>query len=129
MKFKRRVYELELKDTELTVYLHNPRINDFQAYLQKLQAFSKIGDLFTSLKESNGQTVIPDELRQDVIDLTCILADVKEDEQIRPITPEEVAQLSMMDCVNIVMAINSLTGANPTPGVSTPPETPAAPPA
>ena len=130
MKFKKRVYQLELRDTELTVYLHNPGISDFDVYMQKLASFTKIGEMFSAMTATGAPATLPDAVKRDVFDLVSLVANIQdgESEKVRPMTHDEIDQLSIWDCMSIVTAINTAANAaaaNPTPAAATtqtPPE-------
>jgi len=123
MKLKKRVYTLDLADTDLTVYLHNPSIENFDAYLKKMQGFTKLGDIFLNVKSAGADLTIPDEVKQDIYDLIGMVTDVVEDDKRRPISEDEIKQLSMWDCVSIVKAMDVMANAaiNPTPAAEKPP--------
>lgn len=115
MQLKRRLYQLELRDTDLTVYLHNPDLEHFDTYLQKVQGVQAIGSALSGMGEGR-RVEITDQTKQDLSEIVVLVADVIEEGQRRAILPEEVAQLTGWDCMAIVNAMGAMTqnALNPT---------------
>lgn len=126
MQLKRRLYQLDLQDTDLTVYLHNPNLEHFDAYLQKVQGVQVLGAALSGLGDGK-RVEITDQTKQDLSDIVVLVADVIENDERRAILREEVAQLTGWDCMAIVQAIGAMTqnALNPTIAAA-PPNTPKA---
>jgi hypothetical protein len=108
MQLKPRIYEIELPDTDVKLYLRNPSTDDFGAFVKKLGAYTRAGDVFASVGSANPLEV-SDEMKQDMKDVVMIIAHiVGEDGKLRPILMEEVNQLTIMDCLGIVKAVQDL---------------------
>ena len=120
MKLKQRIYQLDLSDTDLSVYLHNPSVQVFDRYVQKMQSFNKVSELFAGL--SSGVAVsLSDETKKDVWEIVTMVADLVEDGKRRSLNMDEAQQLTIWDCVCIVKAMNVMTenALNPTPAAAT----------
>ena len=116
MKFKQRVSPLDLADTVLTVYLHNPSVQVFDVYVRKNESFEKVGSLF-----SDPTATFTDAEKQDIWDVVTMVADLIDVNERRPLTMDEAMQLSMMDCACIAKAMGIMTenALNPTPAAAT----------